>query len=599
MAINTPKQISATPATAQWAASIVSQDSPTCEESEAPGVKVLDLYYRERDKLHPYIAQLKLYIGFNGWKFPGDQDKTLFGISQLRDTAFNWADPTLIKFLEKDVKGKWADDSFISDYAQYKVEIKKMFSIVNEWEAAEWKLHTLRQDGLAVTYAAEFQWITALTEWEDPSLNSMFYWGLKEAIKDEISRSDRPEELQDLINKAISIDGWMHERQMERKGYQRGWIRPTPRYTEHRYYTDPMDIDVYDKWEWIPVRDRKSRANTGQWYDQARGNSDQRQSQPSKTYGPHNEPETQKCYNCEKPGCLARNCKQPKKRHETKAFVAISHDTLSWTACYDDMCWVHQSDKDSSGWYSQQNKQKRNHKEYNMIDLPMKELNTLEKSVTLDMSTEDGIEETDTQRTQVNDNAWMYVNSDDNSEDIDNWEVEMGAKKHHTHSRNLERERKEHHKREWNAIVQETKEFNWLKEVETIEWNAQQKVQTLNLCDIIWRIKGIASQAWATMAEEQHTIQIKILTGYRTTNKELWTWRGGYVPSEFLKRVRSLESQLQGKYNQYDPQLYSEQCVVKSSKEYVMLLQGKEPQWFKDLWRRETESGKDQLPSQD
>ena len=73
-----------------------------------------------------------------------------------------------------------------------------------------------------MTYAAEFQRIAALTEWEDPSLNSMFYWGLKEAIKDEISRLDRPDELQDLINKVISIDGRMHERQMERKGYQRG-----------------------------------------------------------------------------------------------------------------------------------------------------------------------------------------------------------------------------------------------------------------------------------------------------------------------------------------------------------------------------------------
>ena len=106
MATNTPKPVSAPPATAQRAASIVSQDSLTCEESEAPGVKVPDLYYGERDKLRPYIAQLKLYIGFNGLKFPGDQDKTLFGISRLRDTAFNWADPTLTEFLEKDVKGK-------------------------------------------------------------------------------------------------------------------------------------------------------------------------------------------------------------------------------------------------------------------------------------------------------------------------------------------------------------------------------------------------------------------------------------------------------------------------------------------------------------
>ena len=175
MVINTLKQTSVTSVTAQWAVSIVSQDSLTCEESETSEVKVLDLYYEECDKLCPYITQLKLYIEFNGQKFSEDQDKTLFGISWLRDITFNWADLTLTKFLKKNVKDKQADDLFISDYVQYKVEIKKMFSIVNEWEAAEWKLHILRQDELAVTYAAEFQWITVLTEWKDPFLNSMFY----------------------------------------------------------------------------------------------------------------------------------------------------------------------------------------------------------------------------------------------------------------------------------------------------------------------------------------------------------------------------------------------------------------------------------------
>ena len=50
----------------------------------------------------------------------------------------------------------------------------------------------------------------------------------------------------------------------------------------------------------------------------------------------------------------------------------------------------------------------------------MKELNTLEKSVTSDTSTEVRIEETDIWEIQADNNAWMYVNSDDNSENIDN-----------------------------------------------------------------------------------------------------------------------------------------------------------------------------------
>ena len=87
----------------------------------------------------------------------------------------------------------------------------------------------------------------------------------------------------------------------------------------------------------------------------------------------------------------------------------------------------------------------------------------------------------------------MYVNSDDNSENIDDWKVEMKVKEHYTHSKNLKQERKEHHEREWNIIVQETKEFNWLEKVEIIKWNAQQKVQTLNLHNITLVIESIAS----------------------------------------------------------------------------------------------------------
>ena len=215
------------------------------------------------------------------------------------------------------------------------------------------------------------------------------------------------------------------------------------------------------------------------------------------------------------------------------------------------------------------------------------------------MSAEVRIEETDTQRTQVNNNAWMYINSDDDSEDINSWEVEMGAKRYHTHPMNIWVDVKKKLQLEGIEAAQEVWEFNWLEKVEIIKQNVQQKVQTFNLCNITQRIEGIASQAWVIMAEKQHTIRISILKKYRTTNRELWTWKSEYVPSEFLKQVRFLKSQLQDKYNQYNPQLYSERCVVKSSKEYIMLLQGKKSQWFKNLWRRETVLKKDQLPSQD
>ena len=58
----------------------------------------------------------------------------------------------------------------------------------------------------AVKYAAEFQRIAALTDWDDDALVLQYYWGLNETIKDKIARMDRPEELQDMINTFINID---------------------------------------------------------------------------------------------------------------------------------------------------------------------------------------------------------------------------------------------------------------------------------------------------------------------------------------------------------------------------------------------------------
>ncbi len=38
----------------------------------------------------------------------------------------------------------------------------------------------------------------------------------------------------------------------------------------------------------------------------------------------------------------------------------VVHDTLSWTVCYDNMCWTHMSSKDKVKWYSQKLKKEQN-----------------------------------------------------------------------------------------------------------------------------------------------------------------------------------------------------------------------------------------------
>ena len=148
----------------QQAASVSSTNLATQVRANVPKVKVLDNYLGVRGLLQAYLAQLELYIGFNISQFSSDQEKTLFGISCLRDKAFNWIEAPLREFLEKSPQEKRADISVISNYARYKEEIKKHFGVVNEAQAAEMKLLSLRQEHGAAEYAAEFQHITSLTD---------------------------------------------------------------------------------------------------------------------------------------------------------------------------------------------------------------------------------------------------------------------------------------------------------------------------------------------------------------------------------------------------------------------------------------------------
>ena len=74
----------------------------------------------------------------------------------------------------------------------------------------------LQQWGSVVVYAAEFQRIAFKTEWEDVSLITQFYRGLKNGVKNNITKVEQSEMLQDMIRLTVWIDNQQHEWHMKK-----------------------------------------------------------------------------------------------------------------------------------------------------------------------------------------------------------------------------------------------------------------------------------------------------------------------------------------------------------------------------------------------
>ena len=78
-----------------------------------------------------------------------------------------------------------------------------------------------------------------------------------------------------------------------------------------------------------------------------------------------------KWYNCERSEHLSQQCKKF-CNSEKKIITTISHNSLSWTACQNDMCRVYISNKNEAEWYSQ--KWQKKCEMYNMTEVSTKEI---------------------------------------------------------------------------------------------------------------------------------------------------------------------------------------------------------------------------------
>ncbi len=130
------------------------------------------------------------------------------------------------------------------------------------------------------------------------------------------------------------------------------------------------------------------------------------------------------------------------------------------------------------------------------------------------------------------------------------------------------------------------KEVNNLKKQQEETEEARACLKLSKLMKDVWTATDSVSEqlVWKT---KSHKIKIHLPTEYLTSGNDWWTFSEDYMSPEFLSKVKALQNQIQWEYDQYKPHLHPEQYIEKGSEEYIQLImQGVEPEWFQNLWRR-------------
>ena len=270
-----------------------------------------------RTKLKSFLLKCDLYMGFNGYKFVNETDRILWVTTLLKGPAFDWMEPHVTDYIDnKGPNGELVEDNMFDEtltifrsFKGFKKRISRVFGDIDQERNSERFLENLKQRGSAATYTAEFQQHSGRTDWDDTALRWKYYQGLKDAVKDEIARSDRPTTLQGLIELAIKIDNRNYERRLEKSGQKASWSN-SKKPKRNNNWPQPMELDATQK----PSQTKDTKKDR-QYKERL-------------------------CFNCNKPGHIARNCQQKREKgkqlNATHSINMVSKNEFNWNVDSED-----------------------------------------------------------------------------------------------------------------------------------------------------------------------------------------------------------------------------------------------------------------------
>ena len=253
------------------------------QEGKTRDYKVKDLktFDGKKQKLRSWLTAANLQLVNKG--IEGEERKVRFIGGYLEGLPWDWFEAILRESDERP-RTEWSKRTtrILGSYAEFKKALGQVFGEKNERQTAAEKLQRLRQTGTVTSYITEFQVITSSLDWDSEALEDKYLEGLKpEVRKALIYYPNEPENLEELFDRTQRIDkGLQEQKEFNNKGSYRypgngshGFKR------NHQTYHTDRDGDVRMKGAKVNMeKARKERL----------------------------------CFNCEKPGHQARNCRKPK-----------------------------------------------------------------------------------------------------------------------------------------------------------------------------------------------------------------------------------------------------------------------------------------------
>jgi len=177
-------------------------------------VRELDTFNRtDPRKLHTFLVQCELNFQDHPKAFASDHARVTFAQSYLKGMALEWFEPDLLNSTNPRARPLWMDN-----YAQFVSELKSNFGPHDPVGDAEHQLDNLSmKEGQKINkYMVEFNRLAGQVHgYGDGTLHHIFYSGLPDRVKDEISHVGKPRTLDGYRTLAQTIDTRYWERKSE------------------------------------------------------------------------------------------------------------------------------------------------------------------------------------------------------------------------------------------------------------------------------------------------------------------------------------------------------------------------------------------------